>query len=148
MKYDKDIKMTYKNILVAVSNNDEDNILLKKAYEMAKNFNAGLTAIHIDEGLSHLYPGVYSHFSEEMFDGLKNASDRRLFDRLKDFKNIRLRIEQGTIPETLLSLVQEEGFDLLICGHHHTFINRLMPAYRGLINKSQADLLIIPLSDK
>ncbi|EFD0574537.1 universal stress protein UspD, partial [Escherichia coli] len=41
--------MTYKNILVAVSNNDEDNILLKKAYEMAKNFNAGLTAIHIDE---------------------------------------------------------------------------------------------------
>ena len=148
MKYDKDIKMTYKNILVAVSNNDEDNILLKKAYEMAKNFNAGLTAIHIDEGLSHLYPGVYSHFSEEMFDGLKNASDRRLFDRLKDFKNIRLRIEQGTIPETLLSLVQEEGFDLLICGHHHTFINRLMPAYRGLINKSPADLLIIPLSDK
>ncbi|MEB6547338.1 universal stress protein UspD, partial [Escherichia coli] len=79
---------------------------------------------------------------------LKNASDRRLFDRLKDFKNIRLRIEQGTIPETLLSLVQEEGFDLLICGHHHTFINRLMPAYRGLINKSPADLLIIPLSDK
>lgn len=148
MKYDKDIKMTYKNILVAVSNNDEDNILLKKAYEMAKNFNAGLTAIHIDEGLSHLYPGVYSHFSEEMFDGLKNASDRRLVDRLKDFKNIRLRIEQGTIPETLLSLVQEEGFDLLICGHHHTFINRLMPAYRGLINKSAADLLIIPLSDE
>lgn len=148
MKYDKDIKMTYKNILVAVSNNDEDNTLLKKAYEMAKNFNAGLTAIHIDEGLSHLYPGVYSHFSEEMFDGLKNASDRRLVDRLKDFKNIRLRIEQGTIPETLLSLVQEEGFDLLICGHHHTFINRLMPAYRGLINKSAADLLIIPLSDE
>ena len=148
MKYDKDIKMTYKNILVAVSNNDEDNTLLKKAYEMAKNFNAGLTVIHIDEGLSHLYPGVYSHFSEEMFDGLKNASDRRLVDRLKDFKNIRLRIEQGTIPETLLSLVQEEGFDLLICGHHHTFINRLMPAYRGLINKSAADLLIIPLSDE
>ncbi|EPD0991239.1 universal stress protein [Escherichia coli] len=139
--------MTYKNILVAVSNNDEDNILLKKAYEMAKNFNASLTAIHINDGLNHLYPGVYSHFSEEMFDGLKNASDRRLFDRLKDFKNIRLRIEQGTIPETLLNLIQKEGFDLLICGHHHTFINRLMPAYRGLINKSSADLLVIPLPD-
>lgn len=146
MKYDMDIKMTYKNILVAVSNNDEDNILLKKAYEMAKNFNASLTAIHIDDGLSHLYPGVYSHFSEDMFDGLKNASDRRLFKRLKGFAGIKLRVEQGTIPETLISLVQKEGFDLLICGHHHTFINRLMPAYRGLINKSTADLLIIPLS--
>lgn len=139
--------MTYKNILVAVSNNDEDNILLRKAYEMAKNFNASLTAIHVDDGLSHLYPGVYSHFSEEMFDGLKNASDRRLFERLKGFTGIKLRVEQGTMPETLISLVQKDGCDLLICGHHHTFINRLMPAYRGLINKSPADLLIIPLPD-
>ncbi len=140
--------MTYKNILVAVSNNDEDDILLRKAYETAKNFNARLTAIHIDDGLSHLYPGVYSHFSGEMFDGLKNASDRRLFERLKGFAGITLRVEQGTMPETLLSLVQEEGVDLLVCGHHHSFINRLMPAYRGLINKSAAGLLIIPLSDE
>ncbi|MDO3872079.1 universal stress protein [Salmonella enterica] len=139
--------MTYKNILVAVSNNDEDNLLLRKAYEIARKFNAHLTAIHVDDGLSHLYPGVYSQFSEEMFDGLKNASDRRLFERLKEFTGIRLRVEQGTMPETLISLVQKDGFDLLICGHHHTFINRLMPAYRGLINKSTADLLIIPLSD-
>lgn len=140
--------MTYKNILVAVSNNDEDNILLRKAYEIAKNNNASLTAVHIDDGLSHLYPGVYSQFSEEIFDGLRNASDRRLFNRLKDFENIKLRVVQGTIPETLLSLIQEEEFDLLICGHHHTFINKLMPAYGGLINKSTADLLIIPLLDE
>lgn len=137
--------MTYKNILVAVSNDDEDSILLKKAYKIAKNFNASLTAIHIDGGLSHLYPGVYSQFSEEMFDGLKNASDRRLFDRLKGLANIKLRIEQGTMPETLISLIQKDEFDLLICGHHHTFINKLIPAYRGLINKTAADLLIIPL---
>lgn len=29
--------MTYKNILVAVSNDDEDSILLRKAYEIAEN---------------------------------------------------------------------------------------------------------------
>ncbi|HHN9985991.1 TPA: universal stress protein [Escherichia coli] len=137
--------MTYKNILVAVSNDDEDSILLRKAYEIAEKFNANLTAIHIDSGLSHLYPGIYSRFSEEMFNGLKNASDRKLLERLKEFANIKLRVEQGTIPETLICLIQNNAFDLLICGHHHTFINKLMPAYRGLINRSTADLLIIPL---
>ncbi|HAW2506215.1 TPA: universal stress protein [Escherichia coli] len=137
--------MTYKNILVAVSNDDEDSILLRKAYEIAEKFNANLTAIHIDSGLSHLYPGIYSRFSEEMFNGLKNASDRKLLERLKEFANIKLRVEQGTIPETLICLIQNDVFDLLICGHHHTFINKLMPAYRGLINRSTADLLIIPL---
>lgn len=80
-----------------------------------------------------------------MFNGLKNASDRKLLERLKEFANIKLRVEQGTIPETLICLIQNDAFDLLICGHHHTFINKLMPAYRGLINRSTADLLIIPL---
>lgn len=137
--------MTYKNILVAVSNNDEDNILLRKSSEIAKKFNARLTAVHIDDELSYLYSGVYSQFSEDMLEGLKNDTDRMFFDRLKSFSNMMLRIEQGTMPETLISLVEKEGFDLLICGHHHNFINRLMPAYRGIINKSTADLLIIPL---
>lgn len=81
MKNDKNIRMGYKNILVAVSNNDEDSVILRKAYETAKNFNASLTAVHIDDALSRLYPDVYSHFSEDIFDGLRSASDRRLFER-------------------------------------------------------------------
>ncbi len=39
------------------------------------------------------------------------------------------------MPETLLEIMQKEQCDLLVCGHHHSFINRLMPAYRGMINK-------------
>ncbi|HHA4917275.1 TPA: universal stress protein UspD, partial [Escherichia coli] len=42
----------------------------------------------------------------------------------------------------------KEQCDLLVCGHHHSFINRLMPAYRGMINKLSADLLIVPFIDK
>ena len=45
------------------------------------------------------------------------------------------------MPETLLEIMQKEQCDLLVCGHHHSFINRLMPAYRGMINKLSADLL-------
>ncbi len=52
------------------------------------------------------------------------------------------------MPETLLEIMQKEQCDLLVCGHHHSFINRLMPAYRGMINKMSADLLIVPFIDK
>lgn len=45
----------------------------------------------------------------------------------------KLRIERGEMPETLLEIMQKEQCDLLVRGHHHSFINRLMPAYRGMI---------------
>ncbi|RIH47240.1 hypothetical protein UQ69_14335, partial [Shigella sonnei] len=57
-------------------------------------------------------------------------------------------LERGEMPETLLEIMQKEQCDLLVCGHHHSFINRLMPAYRGMINKMSADLLIVPFIDK
>lgn len=137
--------MTYKSIMVAVSNDDSDHFLADKAFEIASMNNARLTVIHIDNGLKNLFPGVHSHFSDEIISGLKNASDRKLISSLQGRKNVKLRIEQGTLPETLLEAMQKESCDLLICGHHHTFINRLMPVYRGIINKLRADLLIIPL---
>ncbi|ECR1919591.1 universal stress protein UspD, partial [Salmonella enterica subsp. enterica] len=46
-----------------------------------------------------------------------------------------------------LEVVQQEGCDLLICGHHHSFLNRLMPFYRGIISRMTTDLLIVPLTD-
>ena len=97
--------MAYKHIGVAISGNEEDALLVNKALELARHNDAHLTLIHIDDGLSELYPGIY-------------------------------------FPAT------EEQCDLLVCGHHHSFINRLMPAYRGMINKLSADLLIVPFIDK
>ena len=109
--------MAYKHIGVAISGNEEDALLVNKALELARHNDAHLTLIHIDDGLSELYPGIYFPATEDILQLLKNKSDNKLY---KMTKNI----------------------------HHHSFINRLMPAYRGMINKLSADLLIVPFIDK
>lgn len=142
--------MAYKHIAVAVSGNEEDAILVNKALEIARHNDAHLTLIHIDDGLSELYPGVYFPETEDILLLLKNNTDNKLYKMTKNIQwpKTKLRIEQGEMPESLVKVIQHEQCDLLICGHHHSFINRLMPAYRGVINKSTADLLIVPFIDK
>lgn len=51
--------MAYKHIGVAISGNEEDALLVNKALELARHNDAHLTLIHIDDGLSELYPGIY-----------------------------------------------------------------------------------------
>ena len=121
-----------------------------KALELARHNDAHLTLIHIDDGLSELYPGIYFPATEDILQLLKNKSDNKLYKLTKNIQwpKTKLRIERGEMPETLLEIMQKEQCDLLVCGHHHSFINRLMPAYRGMINKMSADLLIVPFIDK
>ena len=159
--------MAYKHIGVAISGNEEDALLVNKALELARHNDAHLTLIHIDDGLSELYPGIYFPATEDILQLLKNKSDNKLYKLTKNIQwpKTKLRIERGEMPETLLEIMQKEPkafiagnlsnvimqkeqCDLLVCGHHHSFINRLMPAYRGMINKMSADLLIVPFIDK
>ncbi len=134
--------MAYKHIGVAISGNEEDALLVNKALELARHNDAHLTLIHIDDGLSELYPGIYFPATEDILQLLKNKSDNKLYKLTKNIQwpKTKLRIERGEMPETLLEIMQKEQCDLLVCGHHHSFINRLMPAYRGMINKLSADL--------
>ncbi|MFE69736.1 universal stress protein UspD, partial [Salmonella enterica] len=134
--------MSYKHIAVAISGNDEDKILIRKALGIVRPNDATLTLIHIDDELSSLYSGVYIPFSEEVIHNLKDISDHKIIKLANsiEWPKTKLRIEKGIIPETLLEVIQDEGCDIFICGHHHSFINRLMPSYRKIINKISADL--------
>lgn len=139
--------MSYKRIAVAVSGDQDDKLLVDRALAIARHNDAHLILIHINDGLSDLYPGVYVSSAEDTLQTININSNKQLLQFARNIKwsNKKLRIERGEIPEALLEITQDEGCDLLICGHHHSFLNRLMPAYRGIINKITVDLLIIPI---
>ena len=71
--------MAYKHIGVAISGNEEDALLVNKALELARHNDAHLTLIHIDDGLSELYPGIYFPATEDILQLLKNKSDNKLY---------------------------------------------------------------------
>ncbi len=116
--------MAYKHIGVAISGNEEDALLVNKALELARHNDAHLTLIHIDDGLSELYPGIYFPATEDILQLLKNKSDNKLYKLTKNIQwpKTKLRIERGEMPETLLEIMQKEQCDLLVCGHHHSTV--------------------------
>ncbi|BDZ87276.1 hypothetical protein VEE68_17230 [Escherichia coli] len=105
--------MAYKHIGVAISGNEEDALLVNKALELARHNDAHLTLIHIDDGLSELYPGIYFPATEDILQLLKNKSDNKLYKLTKNIQwpKTKLRIERGEMPETLLEIMQKEQCD-------------------------------------
>lgn len=81
--------MAYKHIGVAISGNEEDALLVNKAPELARHNDAHLTLIHIDDGLSELYPGIYFPATEDILQLLKNKSDNKLYKLTKKIFNGR-----------------------------------------------------------
>lgn len=77
--------MAYKHIGVAISGNEEDALLVNKALELARHNDAHLTLIHIDDGLSELYPGIYFPATEDILQLLKNKSDNKLYKLTKKY---------------------------------------------------------------
>ncbi|EAN0547588.1 universal stress protein [Salmonella enterica] len=141
--------MSYKHIAVAVSNTPEDYTLVNRALLVAGQRQTRLTLIHVDNELAELYSGVYGADAAQIISELENSQMEHLQQLVKntEWPGLQLKVVRGELPGTLLEIIEEEHCDLLICGHHHTFLNRMLPVYRGLVNKVRADLLIVPVDD-
>lgn len=96
-----------------------------------------------------LYSGVYGADAEKIISELENSQMEHLQQLVKntEWPELRLKVVRGKMPETLLEVIDNEHCGQLICGHHHNFLNRIMPVYRKLVNKIRADLLIVPVDD-
>lgn len=141
--------MSYKHIAVALSDTQEDYILVNKALSVAWQEHSRLTLIHIDDELAELYSGVYGANAAQIIDELEHSQIVHLQQLVEYTKwpGLQLKVVRGKMPDTLLEVINNERCDLLICGHHHNFLNRIMPVYRGLVNKVGTDRLIVPVDD-
>lgn len=137
--------MSYGNIAIAISGTKEDNILLDKALVIATGTLTEITLIHVESELD-IYSGVYQNTTEDVMLDLDQEMEEHmhgLMNKLKG-KNAKWQIIcGGTVSDTLYRIVSDGHYDLLICGHNHSFWHRLMPVARSLINKIPADLLIV-----
>ena len=139
--------MSYKKVAVAVSGCEDDLILLKTSLNFIQPDIAVLVLIHISDGLNELYSGIYTASAEDVINSV-NESQIEYLESLANkiqWPRKKVIVAQGPVSETLANIVQDENCDILICGHHSDFLNRLLPVYRGLVNKITADLLIINL---
>ena len=140
--------MFYKKIAVAVAGKNEDTILINRARELAEQNDSYLTIIHIDDIRERMGCGIYIPSHPDDICGVRAHNKEYMRKLVSDICNnkLKIRIIPGEMPSSLIEAVKEERCDLLICGHHQSFIHKLLPSCQRLINSLPVNILIVPLS--
>jgi nucleotide-binding universal stress UspA family protein len=140
--------MCYQHVLVALELSEESNkVLIKKAVTLAKSVNADVSLIHIDGTIGEIYT--------ELMDIQEHPDDRPLNDysneqlqKIKKYTDYPIKhflVGTGELANKLGDIIEDYNFDLLVCGHHHTFWSHIVSYSRNVINKSPVDILVVPI---
>ena len=140
--------MSYKHILVAVDLSKSSEVVINKAVSLAKDANSKLSFISVDVNSIASLGGVSTKVEMAMpLDEQQDILQKELeaLAEQADYPVANTLIVIGDLNEKLKATVQELDVDLLVCGHHHDFWNRLLSSARKLVNAAVTDLLIIYL---
>jgi universal stress protein A len=111
--------MKYKHILVATDLLDGHEQLIARADELAKDFGARLSLVHVVESL----PGYgYAFISPaEIETQLMDEAKKEIDKKIKDF-NIAaedVHVVLGPTKVEIIDIAEEKQVDLIVVGTHH-----------------------------
>ena len=139
--------MKYKHILVALDLSKESHVLIDRAVSMAGLIGAKVSYIHIDGTHGEIYPELIDIQAEPDRKPLNEPSNKWLadFQQYTDFPIESFWVGTGDLSHKVDAAVKENGVDLLICGHHHDFLSKIISYSRPLIHHSPIDILVVPI---
>jgi len=145
--------MSYHHILVAVDLSKGSRALLDKAVALARPLEAMVSLIHVDEEASHegIFVGLIHKDLGDIETPHPTVSERsKKLDSIAaetDYPIKHKVLVHGDLSRRLEECISKVKADLLVCGHHHSFLSRIAPSSGTLLNTSPVDLLIVPLDD-
>ncbi|WP_068717930.1 universal stress protein [Vibrio tritonius] len=127
--------MSYQHILVAVDLSESSQTLLEKAAVQATQNHAKLSIVYVD--VDHIIsdPKAERDYHQKL-DNLASHCDYPIENTL---------VVIGELHMKIAGLVKSEAVDLVICGHHHSWIDRIFSSVPKLANNVDADLLVVYL---
>jgi nucleotide-binding universal stress UspA family protein len=108
----------FKKILVANDGSEGAKKALKTAIDIAKNYNAELHSISVEEGVPHYAAtiGEVEEFKKEANDYFKKINDEATEESQKAGIELYVKIQAGHEVETIVHYAKEGNFDLLVIG--------------------------------
>ncbi|MDV5169612.1 universal stress protein [Photobacterium rosenbergii] len=139
--------MKYKHILVALELTEETNVLIDRAVFLAKLLNAEVSFVHIDGTHGEIYPELVDIKKTPNENPLGEAKMAKLktFETNTDYPIKHFLVGTGDLSSKLQGIIQDNGVELIICGHHHDFWSNIISYSKHLINKSPVDILVVPI---
>ena len=140
----------YKNILCATDFSDNCQLSAERAAELAKQYGAALTLLHVVE----YYPEHHSNrwiepegedpkaYVEEKVSGLLAELARQLGN---EGAAQELRFTTHAAKHEILRFVEEKGIDLIVVASHgrHGTWPILGSTANGLVNRAPCDVLVV-----
>ena len=142
-----------KNILVTIDFKNDEQLLVDKAFQLAKQFDSKIWLVHIaapdpdfvgyEVGPQYIRDSRASELREE------HKLLQKLSNELKE-KGVTAEglLVQGATIEMIMEESKKLNVDLIIAGHHeHSFLyNAFVGSISGqIVKKSKIPVLIIPL---
>ncbi|CAI1113270.1 universal stress protein [Serratia quinivorans] len=145
--------MLYKNILVALDLKDNNKKLLDRALSLSSATQAKLYVVHVGVDVGELYSGVVinhlDNFQTRVINDDVSLLKQFLNDGGYDTSPIVEALEVvGDFNREIEKILFDKHIELLICGHRHNFLSRLMPTSRHLINNAKTDVLLVSLPEQ
>jgi len=139
--------MAYAHLLVAVAVTPESQQLLAKAVEIARPFAARITLITLAAE-----PELYNQLAAPMMENVRKMLQEETEQFLENLVNnadypvAQTLIACGELTEHILHITRTQGVDLVVCGNHNqTFFSRAACAAKGIVQASEADVLLVAL---
>jgi len=113
----------YRNVLVAVDLNPDNQPVIDKAIELAKMNNAILHVIHVVEPLSYGYSDGMMSWSDGLISveaAIREDARKRLSEmgRRYEIDDQHLYFRPGRASSEIHDIVDEMGIDLIVIGTH------------------------------
>lgn len=139
----------YKHILLATDLTDETDYIISKVRSMCAYTGAKLSIIHVVEplpGYSYAYLGI-EDIEGQLIDEAKNAISKLGQQLGVDGKDEW--VEVGPTKSKILSVAENIGADLIICGSHgrHGLSLLLGSTANAILHGAKCDVLTVRLPE-
>jgi universal stress protein A len=139
----------YKHILFATDLSEDTDYLVNKVRAVKTLTNAKLSLIHVVEplpGYSYAYLGI-EDIEGQLIDEAR-ASLAKFGDQLGVGKNDQF-VEVGPTKSKILTIAQDVGADLIICGSHgrHGLSLLLGSTANAILHGAKCDVLTVRLPE-
>lgn len=144
-----------KNILVSIDFNNNEKLLVDKALEMAKAFDAKIWLLHVAAPEPEFIGfGVGPQYIRDSRADELRKEHRILADYADLIRQENQECEglliQGATTDMILEEAAKLNIDLIITGYHdHNFLYKAFfgSVAKGVIKKSTIPVMLIPLED-
>ncbi|MBL1320928.1 MAG: universal stress protein [Methylophaga sp.] len=150
----KTVMKSYSNISVAVDFSPHSELVLERAVELARHYNANLSLVHAIEHFTHMhseYDSVMSSYDDAEMDQQLYENSVADLDKIAnslDYQNIRHEVLWGSPKSTILTYAAAQNVDLIVVGSHgrHGFARLLGSTSHAIVQNAKCDVIVVKLA--